>query len=70
MIAGNSLNYVVGKSDDTNNVGQMYFHYADNSSGNNRLSFGLFGANDILNVMGNGNVGIGTPGPTVKLEVV
>jgi hypothetical protein len=35
----------------------------------NRLSFSLWNQNDVLNILGNGNVGIGTTNPTAKLHV-
>ena len=69
MVADDGLLLVLGKSDASRNMGYMNFKFSDNDSEANRLSFGLYGVNDILNVVGSGNVGIGTTTPGEMLEV-
>jgi len=69
MVAGDSLLYSVGQSDAPYNMGQLYFVYAGAGSTSNRLSMGLHSTNDVFNILGTGNVGIGTTAPTARLTV-
>ncbi len=69
MNAGDEIMYSVGRSDNTRNMGQMYFHYVGNGSTSNRISMGLHGVDDVFNIAGTGNVGIGTTSPSDKLYV-
>lgn len=66
---GCNLLYSVGRTDELKNTGQFYFHYADNGSDMNRISLGLYGVDDVLNVTGAGRVGIGTVNPQADLQV-
>jgi hypothetical protein len=50
-------------------MGQMYFQYNGAGSTSNRLSFGLHSVDDVLNISGNGRVGIGTTSPQQTLSV-
>jgi hypothetical protein len=50
----------LGQSESNRNMGQFYYYYAGSNSTDNRASIGLFGVDDVLNVMGSGNVRIGT----------
>ena len=69
MNVGDSIMYAIGYADNSKNMGQTYFYYAGSGSTSNRISIGLHGVNDVLNVLGTGNVGIGITGPTAKLQV-
>ena len=69
MNVGDEIMYAVGRSDNTRNMGQMYFHYAGDGSTSNRISMGLHGVDDVFNIAGTGNVGIGTTSPPDKLYV-
>jgi hypothetical protein len=62
--------YAVGSADSARNMGQFYFVYSSAGSTSNRLSMGLHSVDDVFNILGSGNVGIGTTGPNAKLEVV
>jgi hypothetical protein len=70
MNAGDEIMYAVGRSDNSRNMGQVYFYYAGDGSTSNRISMGLHSVDDVFNIAGTGNVGIGTPDPDHKLEVV
>ena len=69
MNVGDHIMYSVGRSDNTRNMGQTYFYYAGNGSTSNRISMGLHGVDDVFNIAGTGNVGIGTTAPNEKLQV-
>jgi hypothetical protein len=69
MTAGDELMYAVGRSDNSRNMGQVYFHYAGDGSTSNRISMGLHSVDDVFNITGTGNVGIGTTSPGADLEV-
>jgi len=66
---GDSIMYSVGIADSSRQMGQMYYVYAGSNSVNNRLSFGLHSVDDVLNITGNGYVGIGTTSPAAKLDI-
>ena len=51
------------------NTAHISFYFDGIDSPNNRLSLGLFLVDDVLNISGTGNVGIGTTNPTFKLQV-
>jgi len=70
MTNGSSMMYAVGSADSARNMGQFYFVYSSAGSTSNRLSMGLHSVDDVFNILGSGNVGIGTTGPNAKLEVV
>jgi len=69
MASGDELLVSAGLSDSARNIGQMYFHYNSSGSTSNRLSFGLHSQDDVLNITGGGNVGIGDTTPSYKLDV-
>jgi hypothetical protein len=60
MSGDTDLMLSLGQSESSRNMGQFYYYYAGNGSTSNRASIGLFGVDDVLNVMGSGNVLIGT----------
>jgi hypothetical protein len=60
MVASDSIMYAAGRSDDAKNMGQFYFTFAGAGSNSNRISMGLHSVDDVLNIMGSGNVLIGT----------
>ena len=69
MNVGDSIMYAIGYADNSKNMGQTYFYYAGNGSTSNRISIGLHGVNDVLNVLGTGNVGIGETDPVSELHI-
>jgi hypothetical protein len=70
MAANSSLmGYAVGRSDDTRNQAQMVFNFIGAGSTSNYLEFGLFAVDNVLNIAGTGNVGIGITNPGAKLHI-
>jgi hypothetical protein len=55
---------------DTYNSGEMSFKYVASGSSSNMVSLGFYGAGNKLNVLGNGNVGIGTSSADQRLTVL
>ena len=61
---------IVGRAGSTKNAGYIGYMYSGTAgSDDNIVSLGHWGNNWLLNVKGNGNVGIGTTSPDLKLDV-
>jgi trimeric autotransporter adhesin len=70
LSAGNGLLHLIGQGGSGNNSGYLGFRYAGGAgSSANYLTLGMYGRDNILNVTGGGNVGIGTTVPTQKLSI-
>lgn len=60
---------MLGKDGSTNDTSTLSFYYAGNASSSNRFEVGFWGADSLLNVLADGNVGIGNTSPSYKLDV-
>lgn len=69
MTAGNRVMMKMGQSDTPNNQANITFLYNSFGSARNYLSLGLHTNDDILNIVGSGNVGIGTSTPFYKQTI-
>jgi hypothetical protein len=69
LAAGERVFFNLGKAGSNYNRGNMTYTYVGNSDTSNRLSFGFYGADDLLNILASGSVGIGTSTPNAQLQV-
>ena len=70
-MTANQTNVIfVGREPNTKNSGWIGYKWVGNASNDNTLSFGHWGADHLMNLRANGNLGIGTASPDNPLEVV
>ena len=59
----------LGYGASNNNQAEIGFYLAGTGSASNRLSLGLYNSNNTVNILGSGNVGIGTTSPGTLLDL-
>lgn len=64
---GVSVNFGIANS--TKNVGKIVFNYGSSGSNTNNIGLGFYDADNLMNVMAGGNVGIGNSNPQEKLHI-
>tara|TARA_B100001173_G_C16022809_1_gene562817 strand:+ start:546 stop:3260 length:2715 start_codon:yes stop_codon:yes gene_type:complete len=69
ITTGKRHQILLGKDSSNNDTSTISYYYAGNASSNNRLEFGFWGADALLNVRADGNIGIGTDSPSQKLHI-
>lgn len=67
--AGNTVGYTMGVEESNYNYAYIGFRYKGKGSAANIVGIGIGGIGYPFNILGNGNVGIGTESPTEKLTV-
>ena len=71
MTTGQNNIIVIGRASSTKNSGYIGYKYSGTAGSNaNVLTFGHWGSDNLMNIDGIGNVGIGIINPSEKLEVV
>lgn len=60
---GGGLSLNIGKSESTRNLAKMVYTHISDGSTSNRLGFGFYDADGLLNILASGSVGIGTATP-------
>lgn len=66
---GNTVYMTIGHSSANYNRATWGFKYVGSGDSENYQTFGFFGAEDLLNILGNGDIGVGTITPTHKLSI-
>ena len=69
LAVDNNLIHFIGQSGSTKNSAYLGFKYKGSGSNNNILTLGLYAVDNVLNINGLGNVGIGTESPSYLLHV-
>jgi hypothetical protein len=69
LTAGESSIHIIGKANSQYNQAYIGYRHVADGSASNMLTLGLYAADYLVNILGNGNVGIGTTVPSAKLEV-
>ena len=70
LTTGGALQIFLGKAGSTYNGGSVgYWHKGGDGNSGNALTFGLYGADNLMVIQGNGNVGINNTSPSYKLTV-
>ena len=70
MLANQNNIFVIGRQSTTKESGYIGYKWSSSGSNSNVLTFGHWGSDNLMNIDGLGNVGIGTITPRAKLEVV
>ena len=68
--AGHTVGYTMGVGSGSYNSAYIGFRYKAKGSATNIVGIGIQGIGYPFNILGNGNVGIGTDSPTEKLTVI
>lgn len=63
------FSHLFGKAASMYNSAYVGYYHAGAGSTQNYLSMGMYGVNNILNITGDGNVGIGTTNPLAKCHI-
>jgi hypothetical protein len=68
---GGGLSFNIGKAESTKNLGKIAYVHSSNGSDSNRLAFGFYDADNLLNLTAGGSVGIGVTSPSswTKLQL-
>ena len=69
LAVGKTMLHLFGQAGSTNNQAYVGFKYAGSGSTSNMLTLGFFANDFLVNVLANGNVGIGVTGPGNKLSI-
>jgi hypothetical protein len=70
MAAGSTKFLTFGQGAANFNQAEIGFNYVGSGNNTNSLQFGFFGANNLMSLRGNGNVGIGQSAPAFKLDIL
>ena len=69
LASGKTAIKLFGHSQGLNNQAYVGFKYAGSGSTNNTLTFGFYANNFLVNLLANGNFGIGTESPLTTLDL-
>ena len=69
LTSGSSVSLTLGKEGSASNCAVLRYTHKGDSSVENFASISLWGKDNLLNILANGNIGIGTTAPAYKLDV-
>jgi hypothetical protein len=69
LAADKTIIKLFGQAQSSNNQAYIGFKYAGSGSTSNQLTFGFYANDFLVNLLANGNLGIGTTSPSAKLDV-
>jgi len=69
LTAGESSIHLIGKANSQYNQAYFGYRHVSDGSASNMLTLGLYASDYLVNILGNGNVGIGTTAPLVELHL-
>ena len=69
MLANQNNIFVIGRQSTTKESGYIGYKWSSSGSNSNVLTFGHWGSDNLMNIDGLGNVGIGTTSPGQKLHL-
>ena len=69
LVADKTIINLFGQAQSSNNQAYIGFKYAGSGSTSNQLTFGFYANDFLVNLLANGNLGIGTESPSGKLNV-
>ena len=69
LTAGENNIFIIGRSGSSKNAGYIGYKYSSAGSNANLLTFGHWASDNLMNLTGDGLLGIGTTAPTALLEV-
>ena len=70
LVADKTIINLFGQAQSSNNQAYIGFKYAGSGSTSNQLTFGFYANDFLVNLLANGNLGIGTTSPKTNLEVI
>ena len=69
LTAGETVIHQIGKAESQYNAGHYGYRHISDGSSSNMLTMGMFQNDYLVNILGNGNVGIGTTSPNRQFIV-
>jgi hypothetical protein len=69
LTAGETSIHLIGKANSQYNQAYFGYRHVADGSASNMLTLGLYASDYLLNILGNGNVGVGTTSPSQKFVV-
>jgi hypothetical protein len=69
LTVGETAIHLIGKANSQYNQAYFGYRHVSDGSASNMLTLGMYASDYLVNVLGNGNVGIGYTNPAYKLQV-
>jgi hypothetical protein len=69
LATGETAIHLIGKANSTYNQAYFGYRHVSDGSTSNMITLGMYASDYLVNIIGNGNVGIGVTNPAYKLQV-